>query len=253
MVRHLVAFFFCVLLSLPSVAQALAGQLTPPASNDADQPVQPAPRVRSAGPPEAPISIARLKVPRKARTLYEAALHAWGKHASAEAQKKLDQALKIDSKFPEALALRGGIEAAYQQWDSAEQSLRAAIQIDPGYSPAYVILAGVYNTQSRYDEARMTTEQALSAGASNWSVQYEIARAMIGKGQYENALAVTEAALRSNHGALIHLAKAHAMLGLGKYPEASVELRTYLHDDPNGDGSNAARDLLQRVETLGSR
>ncbi|HXJ86333.1 MAG TPA: tetratricopeptide repeat protein [Candidatus Binatia bacterium] len=231
----------------------MSGQVTQPAPSGADQSVQANTRVRSFGPPDARISVVRLKVPLNARRLYEAALHAWGKHASAEAQKRLDQALEIDSTFPEALTLRGAIEAAYQRWDSAEQNLSAAIQIDPGYSPAYVILAAVYNAQSRYDEAQAAIEQALSAGACTWSVQYEIARAMIGKGDYADALAVTETALRSNHGALIHLAKAHAMLGLGRYPEATVELRTYLRDDPNGDGSEDARDLLQRLETLGSR
>lgn len=212
-----------------------------------------APKFLVSDPPdrqEARISIRRLKVPRKARQLYEKALNAWVRQAQVEAQHNLDQALELDPTYPDALALRGCIQATNRQWTLAEQTLQAAIQSDPSYPPAYIILAGVYNTQDRYDEAQVATESALSAGATVWSVQYEIARALIGKGQYENALGISDAALRSPHGSLMHLAKAHAMLGLRKYPEAAAELRTYLRDDPAGDGSQDARNLLERLQGL---
>lgn len=200
---------------------------------------------------DARISVRRLKVPHKARELYEKALAAWARLASPEAEHKLDQALRLDSEFPDALALRGAIQAFHQQWESAEQSLQAAIVGDPSYSPPYLILAAVYNSEERFDEARQVSERALSAGGDNWSVQYEIARSFIGKRKYESALAVTELSLRSDqHGCLMHLAKAHALLGLRRYVEAVAELRTFVHDQPSGDGSQDARELLERLQTV---
>ena len=77
--------------------------------------------------------------------------------------------------------------------------------------------------------------------------------ALIGKQQYQDALAVSDAALRSNHGSQMLLAKAHAMLGLQEYPEAAAQLRTYLRDDPAGEGSQNARDLLERLQSLEPR
>lgn len=250
MFRHLVLFSFCLLFSLSAFAQTLASELTPPVVNNSSQPAPIHTRTKSAGVPDARISVQRLRVPHKARQLYENALDAWIKQSPAKAQHKVDQALKLDPTFPEALTLRGGIEAANQQWEAAEQSLQAAIQSDPAYSPAYVILAGVYNTQGRYDDAQEATEHALSVGATTWSAQYEIARALIGKREYENALAIADAALRSNHGSLMHLARAHAMLGLRNYPEAVAELRTYLREDPTGEGSHDALALLDRLNTV---
>lgn len=196
------------------------------------------------------ISVVRLREPRKAQRLYNKALKSWGDQEPAEAEHWLDRALKIYSPFPEALSLRGGIQASLGQWTAAEQSLRAAIQVDPNYSPAYVVLAGVYNAQARFDDAQKATDQALSAGADNWDVQYEIARSLIGKEQYKSALAVTETALRSNrHGSLLHLAKAHALLGLLEYRQAANELRAYLRYQASGDGSQHAHALLDRLQS----
>lgn len=250
MFRYLVVLAFLSLPTLPGVAQAV-GDATTDRSLDSVAPrLQSQSRPRSGGVPDARISIARLRVPRKARQLYEKALAAWLRHANSQSQHDLDQALKIEPEFPEALTLQAFLQTSRQQWASAEENLQAAIQIDPGYAPAYVILAGVYNTQSRFDDAQQAAQQAVSIGATAWSVQYEIARSLIGKEQFESALAVTEAALRSDHGPLIHLAKAHALLGLLQYRPAADELREFLHDQPSGDGSDDARALLRRVAEI---
>jgi tetratricopeptide (TPR) repeat protein len=241
--RHLnVLAFFSSLFTPPVVAQRIDDQkpsldkLAPQLQNRLRRP--------SKGFPDARISVVRLRVPRKARQLYNKAITAILREQLLEAQQSLDQALGIESQFPEALALHGFIHATAQQWTSAEQRLQAAIQVDPGYVPAYVVLAGVYNSQSRFDDAHQTAQQAVSLGLTTWPIQYEIARAFIGKGEYEQALAVTDTALGTDHGPLIHLAKAHALMGLLRYKPVAAELRTFLHDQPSGDGSQDARALL---------
>jgi tetratricopeptide (TPR) repeat protein len=176
-------------------------------------------------------------------------MDAWLKHKTAEAVHRLEQALQLYPPFPEALTFYGGLQASLQQWEPAERSLRAAIQSDPSYSPAYAVLAGVYNAQARFNEAEEAAQQALSEGADSWDVQYEIARALIGKKDYETALTITDSAMRSTpHGSLMHLAKAHALAGLGRYPQAATELRAYLSYQPDGEGSERARDLLNQIE-----
>jgi len=247
MFRCIVVSAFVTFCSVGCVAQRPEDKPTPPLNN-ADQPAQTNKRVRSLGSADTRISIVRLNEPRRVRQLYEQAMKAWMRQNPAEAQRKLVEALKLYPKSPEALTFYGGIQGSLQQWESAEQNLEAAIHCDPSYSPAYVVLAGVYNAQARFDDAQEATQQALSAGADSWSVQYEIARALIGKQQFESALAVTEAALRSKHGSLLHLAKAHALLGLRRYPQAATELRAFVHDQPDGEGSEQARNLLNQVQ-----
>jgi len=221
------------LFSTPSIAQSVGGTAaTGSDQNNTNQKPQYQTGRPVRGAVDARVSVARLSVPRKARQLYEKALEAWQQQKPAEAQRKIDQALKIEPAFPEALTLNGFMQASHRQWASAEQSLQASIRSDPNYCPAYIILAGVYNTQERYDEAQDAAQRATSAGVDTWSVQYEIARVLIGKREYENALAIADAALRSKHGSLLHVAKAHALLGLRRYSEAAAELRNFFVMSP---------------------
>ena len=248
--RTVVLAVFTSILSLSGVAQRMAARIAEPSRENSTPQLQKATQSRSAEVPDAHISVARLRVPGKARRLYEGAITAWIRHDPRKAQHQLEKALQIDPQFPEALTLNAFMHATRQQWGYAEQSLQAAIQCDPGFAPAYVVLAGVYNAQSRFDDAQRATQQAVSTGATAWPLQYEIARSLIGKGEYERALAVTDAALRSGHAPLLRLAKAHALLGLRRYAAAVDQLRGFLHDQPSGDGSQEARDLLQRVTAL---
>jgi tetratricopeptide (TPR) repeat protein len=248
MFRYIVVSAFLTLYTADSVAQALHDRPAGHPQHKSNPLVETNPPARKVEAADACISIVRLREPPKARHLYEKAMNAWMNHKPAEAKRRLEHALNVYPTFPEALTFYGGIQASLQQWASAEQSLQTAIQTDPSYSPAYIALAGVYNAQARFDDAQEATQQALAAGADSWNVQYEIARALIGKKQYETALTVTDAALRSNqHRSLLHLAKAHALLGLRRYLQAATELRIYVHDEPEGKGSEQARDLLNQI------
>lgn len=224
---------------------------------NAQNPVDRLPRVPVPQPPaisesnasQCRISVVRLSVPEKARKLYNNALSAFVKLKLAEAKHKLDQALNLYPTFPDALTLRGGIDLNMQHWEPAEQDLQAAIRIDPTYLPAYVGLADLYNAESRFDDALAVTEKA-DAFAPNWNVSYEIARALIGKEQYERALTTADDAIHAtaDHHPLLHLAKAHAFAGLRKYPQAAAELRSYLSDPFLAEDDPNARDMLNRIE-----
>lgn len=111
-----------------------------------------------------------------------------------------------------------------------------------------MVPAGVYNAQLRFDDAQEFTQHAVATGANTWDLQYEIARVLIGKRQYESALETAETALQlKQRGSLLHLAKAHALLGLRRYSQAATELSTYLRYQPSEDGSQHARDLRQKI------
>jgi len=241
MFRCAVLYAFCAFFSLSSVTQTLRDKVEEPHLAVSDLHAGNSLVVTTGN---ARISITRLREPHKARKIYNKAFTAWVKGRPEEALRILDCALRIYPTFPEALALYGGIQASLQHWESAEQKLLASIQTDPTYSPPYVILAGVYNTEDRFDEAQQVIQQALSAGDDSWHLQYEIARSLIGKREYESALATSEGALRSTPD---------QGLGLRKYPQAAEELTAYLRYEPSGNGSVETRDLLQRVQRIVSQ
>lgn len=197
-----------------------------------------------------PISVVRLREPRKARELYEGARKAFRKHKFTEAQEKLNRALQLYPSFPEALTMCGYIQIDLNQWDLAEQSLQDAVRSDPASEMAYRLLGGLYNREQRFDDALLASQRALDLTPGSWADQYELARALIGKHQYALALKISDASLRTDRGTLLHVAKAHALIGLDRYPEAVSELRTYLAYQPAGEGSQDAHELLNQIQKV---
>jgi len=240
------------LFSTPSIAQSVGG--TAATGSDQNNPNQ-KPQYQTGRPVrgavDARVSVARLSVPRKARQLYEKALEAWQQQKPAEAQRKIDQALKIEPAFPEALTLNGFMQASHRQWASAEQSLQASIRSDPNYCPAYIILAGVYNTQERYDEAQDAAQRATSAGVDTWSVQYEIARVLIGKREYENALAIADAALQARK--LAACRQSARIVGTAQIFGSRCRIAELLRYEPGGEGAQAAHNILDRIQSFALR
>lgn len=205
-------------------------------------------------PAEQQISVVRLRVPEKARALYNKAWDYFVRRKLPEAEKKLGETLKIHPAFPEALTLRGAVRSDMQQWQGAEEDLEASIHCDPNFAPAYLGLAGVYSEQRRFEDALaiIAKVETLIPGVS--SLQYETARALIGTSQYERAVMVVDEALARDpdnvEAPLLHLAKAHALAGLGRYSPAATELETYLSSPEPPEEAAQARDLLNRIEKI---
>lgn len=197
---------------------------------------------------EPSISTARLRVPGKARALYKKAIGPFRNHRYAEAERKLDQALHLYPGFPEALTLLGYIQLDLNQWEAAEQSLQAAIRTDPTYGVAYLVLSRLYNVQDRFDDAIEMEQRADALMPNDWMVAYEMCTSLMKMQLYAMALNRSDEALRTNRGTLLHVAKAHALIGLKRYPEAVAELRIYLSHQPTGEGSQNARDLLVWIQ-----
>src|SRR5436190_12698462 len=194
-------------------------------------------------------SVARLLVPHKARDLYEKGRKAFRKDEYIAAKEKLGEALSLYPAFPEALTLSGYIDLRLNQKEAAEQSLRAAVRSDPTYGLAFLVLSCLYNMDHRFDDALTAARQATTLIPNSWYAPYEMARAFAGKQEYDSALKVSAAALQSNPGTLLHVAKARALVGLGRYSEAVTELQTFLQYQPIGDGSQYARSLLDEIQT----
>lgn len=208
---------------------------------------------QSQPPPQPSISTARLRVPHKARRLYEKAIRPFREHRYDEAQRHLDEALRLYPGFPEALTLLGYIQLDRSQWEAAEQSLQAAIRSDPTYGVAYLVLGHLYNLQKRFDDAVEMSQRASALMPNDWMVAYEMCTSFIKTEQYSMALSLGDAALRTTHGSMLHVAKAHALIGLKRYSEAVAELRTYLSFAPTGEGSQDAHKLLDSIQTVASQ
>ncbi|MCU1305569.1 MAG: repeat protein [Acidobacteriaceae bacterium] len=201
------------------------------------------------------VSVAQFKVPSKARSEYKKADEALHKGKKEECAKHLAKALDIYANFAEALTLRGILNLDSQNPDKAVADIESALKADPTYGFAYIALGATYNTLSRFDDALRTLERGVSFSPNAWQGYFEMAKAQIGKGEFQLALRQLNKAQSLVREAYpsIHLMKAHALLALKQYPDAMNELQTFLSEAPNDARSSDARQALEQVKAFAAK
>jgi tetratricopeptide (TPR) repeat protein len=228
-------FTWCLCLSLAFAATALA-QANEPAS-----------------PRQGTVSLARLRVPDKARDQLIKATAAYKKNNLDEALRRANAAIAIAPAYPEALTFRASIELDQDRFDAAMNDLQQSLQTDPQFGLAYLELGAVLNHLGRYDEALRNLERNTQYDSPSWQCAYEMSRAWLGKRDYARMLeAVNRAASLGGTammGSTIHFVRGHALAELNEYRQASAELEMYLSAEPNGNLAGMARELLSRIRT----
>ena len=203
----------------------------------------------SAGGGGPAVSVARLKVPEKARDRYNKAAQAFLRGKLDQAEKVVNQSLAIYGDNPDALTLRGMIALQNRDTKAALEDFQKSIDVDQSYVPAYTAMSSVLNSEGKYDEAARTTERAVAVNPNAWQGYFEMAKAMLGKGLYQKALEVANRAekLAPSGIAGIHLLKAYALVPLKLYKDAGNELQAFLSHAPKGQDTSGVKSLLAQV------
>jgi len=199
---------------------------------------------------EAVVSVARLRIPGKARDRYNKAVEALSRGKLEQADKAVNQSLDIYPGNPEALTLLGLIAWQNKNAIAAIQDFQKSIDVDPSYAPAYTAMSSIFNSQGKYDDAARTTERAVAANPRAWQGYFEMAKAMLGKGLYQKALDIANRAetLAPTGVAGIHLLKAYALVPLKLYKDAGTELQAFLLHAPKGQDISGVKVLLAQVQ-----
>ena len=198
------------------------------------------------------VSVAAMKVPSKARDAFRKAQSAVEHEKLDDAQKYIAEALKIYPEYSEALAMRGILKLDANNTAGAVEDLDHAIKADAGNTMAYLALGAAFNTMSRYDDAIRTIERGVSLAPNSWQAYFEMAKAYVGKGDFDHAIQQLNKsqALNKKDYPPLHLVRAHALLGLKDYPEAMAELQWYLDKDPGGSNAAEVRETLDKVRAF---
>jgi Flp pilus assembly protein TadD len=198
------------------------------------------------------VSLSQFSVPAKARALYEKAHQSMDHGKLDDALSKVNAALAICPKFPEALTLRGMLQADAGKRDEAIADYRQAIQYDANYANAYLALASLYNSTGRFDESRTILGQAERIAPDAWQTYFELARANLGKGRFAEALRDADRSSELQGGPqkevpALHLVRGYALIGLTEMPKAAHEFETFLAREPRGELADRARTILDKL------
>ena len=200
----------------------------------------------------ATVSVAEMRVPDKARKEFDKAQEAFNKHKLDDARSRCAKALAIAPTYSRALTLSALLDLSDNKLEDSLQKAEQAVKSDYGYGLGYVVLASIYNSLQRYDDAAKSLDRGIPLVPNSWQAQFEMAKALLGKGDYQRALASADRALQMSpqEYAPIHLVRAHALLGLKSYQDAMAELEKYIGDDPNGTDTANVRKTLDQVKAF---
>ncbi len=203
-------------------------------------------------PGRATVSVAELKVPKKAVQAYRKAEEALHNTNIQEAWKRVEQSLQIEPGYAPALTLRGILKMDENRAEEAREDLERAVRQDYGYAMGYLVLGGVYNRLSRFDDALRVLPQGLTLSPNAWQGYFEMARALLGKGDYASAIRQATKALQLEPDKFppIHLLLANSYLGLKDYRQAVGEFEAYLGNEPNGRNSGEARKAMDEARAF---
>lgn len=200
------------------------------------------------------VSVAQYKIPEKARNEFQKAQQASASMNRDEAKKHVARALEAFPNYADALTLRAILNLSGNV-GAAVADLQKAIQCDGNYALAYTVLGSALNMQEKFDQALQTLQRGQSLAPDSWQSYFEMARAYLGKMDYQTALRQLDHAqsLVQVEYPPMRLVKAQALLGLRQYEAAVSELQTYLQKDPSGPNSATAEQLLNHARELMAR
>lgn len=108
------------------------------------------------------VSVARLKVPSKARDEYDEACEAFSKSKPDQAEEHARSAIQKSQGYPAAWVLLGLVLEQQQKSGQAREACSHAATIDAKYLPAYLCAAEIATRSRDWDRVRNSAEIALS-------------------------------------------------------------------------------------------
>jgi tetratricopeptide (TPR) repeat protein len=192
----------------------------------------PAPAVNTAPASERYVVSARhLEVSAKARTDLAVAEREFKKLKFDEAERGIDDALRMDPTFAEAFTMRAFVRLAEKNLKGAEEDARHAISLDVSDAESYIALAMSCNSLREFQESEDAAWRALSLRPDSWQGRLELAKSFYG--QREFVLALRELDFGNIDFPDAHLVRGNVLTSLDRSREASEEFKTFLREAPS--------------------
>jgi tetratricopeptide (TPR) repeat protein len=196
------------------------------------------------------VSLSQMKVPGKARKLFQKAMAAFRMSHLDDAFSLVQKAIGLYPDYAQALTLRGVMNMQRGDTRSAEPDLQKAVELDYSDDMGFIALASLYNAESRFDNAIQILDRGLTVHPKSWQALSEMARAQIGKRDYQSALKSLAQAepYTPTTVTYLHLYRAQGLVGIGNVPGAITEIQAFLLKEPQGENANVARKMLATLE-----
>jgi len=189
----------------------------------------------------------------KAKEALDKGLQALNENKLEQAQKSLDEAVKLAPGHPDVLYAQGVIYLKRREWVKAQDVLEKATQLDPESARTFTALGMAFIDQGKFEQAIPPLERSLKINPASSETHWTLAKAYYSHEQYDAALKEAQDALAESRGASpeIELLVAQSFTAVGRYEDAAQALRDYLKNHPKDAGAATARKWLDRLAADG--
>jgi Flp pilus assembly protein TadD len=176
----------------------------------------------------------------KAKEAFDKGLQAINANKLADAEKYVNEAVKLAPGHPDVLFLQGVLFLTRHNWPAAQTSLETATQLDPVNPRAFAALGIALTNEGKYEEAITPLEKSLQLDPAGWETRWTLAKACYYHQQYAEALKASQQALAESNGKApeIALLVAQSLTAEGRYEDSAKILREFLKN--HGDRPEAA-------------
>jgi len=190
----------------------------------------------------------------KAKKAMDKGLEALGENKTSDAEKYVDEAMRLAPGHPDVLYLQGLLFLRERKWADAQAVLEKATQADANHAQAFAALGMALCDQGKFDEAIAPLEKSLQlSAAGSWEARWSLAKAYYQSGRYEDALKTSQEALTASNGKApeIALLVAQSLTAVGRFDEAALTLREFLKEYGDRKEAETARRWLERLAASG--
>lgn len=189
----------------------------------------------------------------KAEAAFKKSLDALHDNKLDDAQKSLDEALKLAPSHPDLLYIQGVIYLRRNQWDKAQTVLEKATRLDPKHARALSALGMALVDQGKFDQAVAPLKSSLAVEPDSWETHWALAKAYYHSADYPDALTESQAAVSGSQGSLpeAELLLAQSLTAVGRFEDSAQTLRGFLKNHPGDPGAKTAKHWLDRLAADG--
>jgi tetratricopeptide (TPR) repeat protein len=189
----------------------------------------------------------------RAKEAFDKGLQAINANKLEEAQKYVDEAVKLAPGHPDVLFVEGVLCLRRHNWAEAQATLEKTTQLDPRNARAFAALGMAFTNQGKYEQAIPPLEKSLQLQPGGWETEWALAKAYYHHQQYGEALEASQQALTESNGKApeIELLVAQALTAVGQYEDSARTLRQFLKNHGDRPEAATARRWLGKLANSG--
>ena len=189
----------------------------------------------------------------KAQEALDKSLKALSKNKLSEAEKYVNEALKLAPSHPDVLYVQGVLFLDQKNYPQAQSVLEKASQMDPTNGSAFSALGMTLLNQGKYDQAIGPAEKSLQLDSGAWEPQWVLGEAYYHLQNYDEALKASQQAWTASKGKdpRVELLVAKSQTAVGQYEDAAQSLRDLVKRYSDTPEASTAKRYLDRLKNDG--